>query len=156
MHADALYHRMLDQEKAQKAAEEAGLPIPQFPPIIPKPRSATPSPTTSIPSSLPSPIEPEAAAQSKRLADAVGDGEKAAERDYLTPEARAELEKRIKDQPQAIKELEEKAMRAEAESDAAVGKKVSAILGSGKEKRQERREKGEATVGDTVSGWFGW
>jgi hypothetical protein len=153
MHADTLYHRMLDQEKAQKEAEEAGLPIPQFPPIVPKPRSAVPSPT---PSSLPSPTEHEVPAQTRRAADS---GEVAAEgkqRDYLTPEARAELKKRMKDKPEAVRELEEKAMRAEAESDASVAKRVLVLQGSAKEQRQRRRDNGEATVGDSISGWFGW
>jgi len=154
MHADTLYHRMLDQEKAQKEAEEAGLPIPQFPPIIPKPRSAVPSAAT--PSSLPSPTEREAAAQTRRSPDAVGSVEEGKQRDYLTPEARAELKKRMKDKPEAVRELEEKAMRAEAESDASVAKRVLALQGSAKEQRQRRRDKGEATVGDSISGWFGW
>lgn len=154
MHADTLYHRMLDQEKAQKEAEEAGLPIPQFPPIIPKPRSAVPSPAT--PSFLPSPIGPEAAAITRKSPDAVGVVKEGKQRDYLTPEARAELKKRMKDQPEAVRELEEKAMRAEAESDASVAKRVLALQGSAKEQRQRRRDKGEATVGDSISGWFGW
>jgi len=55
-----------------------------------------------------------------------------------------------------VRELEEKAMRAEAESDASVAKRVLALQGSAKEQRQRRRENGEATVGDSISGWFGW
>lgn len=153
MHADTLYHRMLDQEKAQKEAEEAGLPIPQFPPIIPKATAAVQSPA---PSSLPSPVEPEAAAQTRSAVDVSERAEEGKKRDYLTPEARAELKKRMKDKPEVVRELEEKAMRAEAESDASVAKRVIALQGSAKEQRQARRAKGEATVGDTVSGWFGW
>lgn len=147
MHADTLYHRMLDQERQQKEAEEAGLPIPQFPPIIPKPRAAGSS------ASLPSPIEPEPVAQSRAQADALGVADKIAQ---LTPEARAELKKRMKDKPDAVRELEERAMLAEAESDASVAKQVSKLQGSGREERRKRREKGEATISDTVSGWFGW
>ena len=145
MHADTLYHRMLDQERAQKEAEEAGLPIPQFPPILQKPRSAA-----SAPSSVPAPVEREAAAQTRMP------GYKTAQMDQLTPEARAELKKRIKDQPEVVRELEEEAMLAEAESDVSVAKRVSALQSSGMERRKERREKGEATLGDTISGWFGW
>ena len=145
MHADTLYHRMLDQEKAQKEAEEAGLPIPQFPPMLQKPRSAA-----SAPPPVPASVEPKAAAQTRRPA------EEMAQMDHLTPEARAELKKRMKDQPEVVRELEEKAMLAEAESDVSVAKRVSALQSSGMEKRKERREKGEATLGDTVSGWFGW
>lgn len=154
MHADTLYHRMRDQEKAQKEAEEAGLPIPQFPPIIPSSRSAVPNPIK--PSSLPSPIEPEATAQTRKPSDAIAVVGEGKQRDYLRPEARAELQKRIKDKPEVVRELEEKAMRAEAESDASVARRVMALQGSAKEQRQRRRDKGEATVGDSISGWFGW
>ena len=145
MHADTLYHRMLDQEKAQKEAEKAGLPIPQFPPILQKPRSAA-----SAPASVPAPLEPEPAAQTSLPV------QKVAQMNHLTPEARAELKKRMKDKPEVVRELEQKAMLAEAESDVSVAKRVSALQSSGMERRKERREKGEATLGDTISGWFGW
>lgn len=150
MHADTLYHRMLDQETAQKEAEEKGLPIPKFPPIIPKPRSA------ATPSSLPSPIAAEAAAQTRASAESVDPAAKGQKWELLTPEARAELEKRMKDKPETIRELEERAMIAEAESDASVVKRVAALQTTDLERRRERREKGEASIGDTVSGWLGW
>lgn len=34
MHADTLYHRMLDQEEAIEAAKAEGKPIPVFPPLV--------------------------------------------------------------------------------------------------------------------------
>lgn len=34
MHADTLYHRMLDQEKEIEAAKAEGRPIPSFPPLL--------------------------------------------------------------------------------------------------------------------------
>ncbi|EGY17353.1 hypothetical protein HYQ45_009261 [Verticillium longisporum] len=40
MHADSLYVRMIDQEKAIKGAEERGLPAPEFKNIFPKPENA--------------------------------------------------------------------------------------------------------------------
>lgn len=154
MHADTLYHRMLDQEKAQEAAEAAGLPIPQFPPIIPQ------SPATAPNSALPNtafPAEPEPAAQSRTVMEAVAAAEeKTPQRDYLTPEARAELKKRIKDQPEHVREVEEKAIRAEAESDASVAKTVDRLFSDKRQRRDERRKRGEATLGDTISGWLGW
>ena len=150
MHADTLYHRMLDQEKAIEAAKEAGQPIPSFSPILSQSRS----PAVPSPSSLPSPVSDETAvAQQQQQSQA----KEIAERDFkLTEEARKALKKRTKDQPQIVKELEERAMHAEAESDIGVAKQVSELTKARDEARRRRRENGEATVGDTVSGWFGW
>ena len=62
MHADTLYHRMLEQEAAVNKAKEAGEPIPTFPPILApsgrKPQSfrtatidiAASTPTQQVPS----------------------------------------------------------------------------------------------------------
>ncbi|KAG9230057.1 hypothetical protein BJ875DRAFT_168953 [Amylocarpus encephaloides] len=38
MHADTLYHRMLDQEKAVEEAKAEGRPVPTFPPLFEKPK----------------------------------------------------------------------------------------------------------------------
>ena len=154
MHADALYHRMLDQEKAQKAAKTAGLPIPQFAPIIPHSPTTAPGAT---PASTGFTQEPEPAAQSRTVMEAVAAAEeKAPQRDYLTPEARAELKKRIKDQPAYVREVEEKAMRAEAESDTSIAKQVDRLFSEKQQKRDERIKQGESTLGDTISRWLGW
>lgn len=37
MHADTLYHKMLDQEAATEEAKQENKPIPKFEPLIPKP-----------------------------------------------------------------------------------------------------------------------
>lgn len=54
MHADTLYHRMLTQERAVRDAESAGLPPPQFPPIL------SPSPPASVSTALTDPLSPAA------------------------------------------------------------------------------------------------
>ena len=147
MHADTLYHRMLDQEKAIEAAKEAGQPAPSFAPLLSQPRSAqspakspTPPPSSSPIPDQSAPAEPAAEKEGPRLTDA----------------ARAELRKRTKNQPQLVKELEERAMRAEAESDIGVAERVTDLMTARERARKERREKGQATVGDTISGWLGW
>ncbi|RDW73284.1 putative autophagy protein [Coleophoma cylindrospora] len=40
MHADTLYHRMLEQEKEIEAAKAEGKPIPQFPPLLSRSKPA--------------------------------------------------------------------------------------------------------------------
>ena len=37
MHADTLYHRMLEQEAAIEAAKAEGRPVPAFPPLVTEP-----------------------------------------------------------------------------------------------------------------------
>lgn len=156
MHADTLYHRMLDQEKATEAAKEAGQPIPSFPSLLSKPRPpiTTPSPSTTS-SSPPNPIPDDIAPNKKPEAEA-GSKETIERELTLTKAARKELRKRTKDQSQLVKELEERAMRAEAESDIGVTARVNDLITAREQARKERREKGEATVGDTVSRWLGW
>lgn len=48
MHADKLYNRMLDHEKAVAKAKEAGLPIPVFDSIVPKPVQKGPKPSEEV------------------------------------------------------------------------------------------------------------
>ena len=129
---------MLDQEKAIEAAKQAGQPVPSFPPILSPSRTPVPSPTP------PAAPENDAASQEAKV------------KLRLTKEARDELKKRTKDQPQIVKELEERAMYSEAESDIGVQRRISELTKARDQARKERRERGEATVGDTVSGWFGW
>lgn len=43
----------------------------------------------------------------------------------------------------------------EASHTEVVGRTVKSILGESERKRRERREKGEAGVGDIISSWFG-
>ena len=145
MHADTLYHRMLDQEKAIEAAKQAGQPAPSFPPILSPSRTPVPSPT--LPSSPSAVSDNDTASQAEKDARV---------KLRLTKEARDELKKRTKDQPQIVKELEERAMYSEAESDIGVQRRISELTKARDQARKERRERGEATVGDTVSGWFGW
>ena len=70
----------------------------------------------------------------------------------LKPAAQAALRERLKGMTPAERELEEKSMIMNAQAAGETGKLVTDIIGQ----RQKRREEGKATVGDTVSGWFGW
>lgn len=56
MHADTLYHRMLTQERAIRDAESAGLPPPQFPPIL----SYSSPPSASVSTATMAPLSPAA------------------------------------------------------------------------------------------------
>ena len=160
MHADKLYQRMLEQEKAIEAAKEAGEPIPSFPPLItksdmPAARSKPLTPHLKA-SSSPLPSADESAAASDSTPDEsnleIGDKKGTT----LTDEARKELQERLKNETQLAKEVAERAVQAEVESDDEVRDQVNELRSSQKRGRQERREKGEASVGDIISGWLGW
>lgn len=127
MHADTLYHRMLSQERAIQDAESAGLPPPQFPPIL---------------SSSSSPSSPSASAST-------------AASDLLSSAARKSLEERLKDMPREEAEVEERAAAMEAKQDENVGREIGDLWEGRARERKERRERGETTVGDWVSGLFG-
>lgn len=124
MHADTLYHRMLSQERAIQDAESAGLPPPQFPPIL----SSSPSSSASV-STVTS--------------------------DSLSSAARKSLEERLKDMPREEAEVEERATAMEAKQDENVGREIGGLWEGRARERRERRERGETTVGDWVSGLFG-
>ena len=152
MHADTLYHRMLAQEAAIAEAKAAGLPEPQFAPLLPsvsKPTAATPVPATNdntVTPKVPSP--PTAPASSKDdLPPLMPETQQ-----LLKPAAQAALRERMKGMTPAERELEEKGMIMNAQAATETGKLVTDIIGQ----RQKRREEGTATMGDTVSGWFGW
>ena len=127
MHADTLYHRMLTQERAIEAAKAAGDPVPTFPPIF----SSSPPSSSIAPPSTPD-IDP------------------------LSPAARASLAKRLEKLPPEERELEERSVAMEARAGAETGQQVGTIWAESARKRRERRSKGEATMGDVISGWFGW
>ncbi|TQV96102.1 hypothetical protein V2A60_003449 [Cordyceps javanica] len=48
MHADKLFNRMLDHEKAVAKAKEEGLPIPVFDSVVPKPSRPIPAPAEDV------------------------------------------------------------------------------------------------------------
>ncbi len=130
MHADTLYHRMLAQEKAIEAARAADLPIPTFPPIISPASSTSPNGAPHIP-----PM----------------DGQ-----DRLKPEARAVLNEKLKKMTPEERQLEEHAVAVEAQATEVLGRQIGEIYEDQEKHRKERREKGAATFGDTIAGFFGF
>ena len=151
MHADTLYHRMLAQEAAIEEAKTSGLPTPTFAPILSpeKPQSTSqqlPQPTTLSSSSSSS-------AAAAPIADA-GDAElelSATTKALLRPESQGNLLKRLKELPPSEREVEERSVQMEARASREIGERVREV----EEGRKKRREEGKASVGDTISGWFG-
>ena len=154
MHADTLYHRMLAQEAAVAEAKAAGLPEPTIAPLLPsisKSTASTPVPTTNNTTTTTTP-----AADTPSLPTASSKDDLPTlmpeTQELLKPAAQAALRERLKGMTPVERELEEKGMIMNAQAASETGKLVTDIVGQ----RQKRREGGKATVGDTVSGWFGW
>ena len=148
MHADTLYHRMLAQEAAVAEAKAAGLPEPRFAPILSSvSRATTP---TSVPNDAPAAA---ATAAAPALASKDDLPPLAPETQaLLTPPSQAALRERLKTMTPTERELEERGVIMEARAAGETGKQVTDIMGQ----RKKRRDEGKATMGDTISGWFGW
>ena len=143
MHADTLYHRMLDQERAIEKAKAAGEPIPEFPPIV----ASLPS-TSAAPSTQPSTSSDSTPAAPSKSADP-----KPAQ---LSPKVQAQLAARLKGLSPAERELEEKAIAMEIAAGQILGRQIDQLYERQDKAKRERRARGEETFVDKVSGWFGW
>lgn len=159
MHADTLYHRMLDQERAVEEAKKSNLPIPEFPPLVTEPRSPDPSSTPAPTTSTGQPISASAA----NLLSSAQPMSHDQTRDMylkriLPPEAVAAQEKEWDRKGLSAEEkmLEARAMAMEAEAGLGVADQVGKIMQETKKGKEERRKQGTAGLGDTVSGWLGW
>ena len=170
MHADTLYHRMLAQEAAVADAKAAGLPEPQFPPMLPSVSVSTSSSSSSSSTTTAAPVPandvtaaisalsspPESAPVSSSSSSKDGDDGlpqlMPETQKLLKPSAQAALRERMKDMSPTERELEEKGMLMSVKTNRETGKLMMDI----NEERKKRREEGKATLGDNISAWFGW
>jgi hypothetical protein len=137
MHADTLYHRMLDQEKAIEEAKEAGRPIPTFEPLLSKSKP-------SIASQLPG---EEAAPK------AVGPGQiKPSDLPVATQKS---LKKRLGGLNGEEREVEELAIAAEIKAGEQLAGQLGTIYQKQDDERKQRKEQGRETIGDKLSSLFG-
>ncbi|KAI1392819.1 uncharacterized protein F4822DRAFT_142127 [Hypoxylon trugodes] len=126
LHADTLYQRLLSQEAEVAAAKEEGRPIPTFPPLIPR---------VSI-----------AANQLQQ---------KAQQQEELTKEQQEMLRERLKKVDEEDRPAEEEAIRAEWRAKAEVASRIQDLWKKQDEERKARKERGEETLWDRLSGTFG-
>ena len=158
MHADTLYHRMLTQEAAIEEAKASGLPTPSFGPILSpeKPSSTSqlqqtlniqqPHVTSSAAAAAPAPIAEPLDAESGQYSLS------ATTKALLRPESQEKLLKKLKEMPPSEREVEERSVQMEAQASREISERVKQV----EEGRKRRREEGTASIGDTISGWFGW
>lgn len=77
--------------------------------------------------------------------------------DPLVPSARAALMERLKKLPTAEeREVEERAMTMQARAGMHTATELARLHETQIKERNERRQKGQATMSDTINGWFGF
>lgn len=128
MHADTLYHRMLDQEAAIEAAKAEGKPIPSFPPLVSAPVVGA-APTSS--------------------------GRKLEPSD-LAPSTQTKLKKRLEGLDEKEREVEEQAIKAEIQAGEEVVGSLGRIYQKQLDERKLRKDEGRETMGDRLTSIFKW
>lgn len=133
MHADTLYHRMLDQEEAIEAAKAEGKPIPTFEPLLSARKAA---PVQQIPTKA----APEEQYQPSDL----------------PPNVQERLKKRLEGLEGKERELEEQAITAELRAGEEAATNLANIYQKQEEEKRARKEMGKETMGDKLSSIFGF
>lgn len=158
MHADKLYHQMLEHERLVEEAKKEGRPAPEFDPMSSRTLTAamsgrlsekTTTPTTTPTSSvaldpnIPTPPTP------GRDPDAIPKWN-------VSPELQQEFERRIEGLKGVERALEIKEIEAELEAGKLFGKQIHRAFEEERQNRLARKESGKETIGDTIKRLWGW
>ncbi len=145
MHADRLYHRMLDQEAAVTKAKEEGLPEPKFQSLIGDVKVSAEnvlvdekkegSPVAPVPTQK---AAPPADSPLLKLSDSV----------------QQQIKEKLEGMNGIERELEEKALIAEVTAGQEVNKNLRNIFSKEVAEREKRREDGRETLMDRFSSVF--
>ena len=142
MHADKLYHEMLDREKRIAEAKEAGAEAPAFQPLI------QPDQTTQALG--------ENSAWSRARQSAAAHGNKFANLSSYSPEKQAEIRERIKDMSEQEREVELQLIAAESRAKLEYADKIQDKMEEERQNRADRRDRGRESLGDTIKRLWGW
>lgn len=124
MHADTLYHRMVEQEAAIEKAKEEGRPVPKFAPVVakPAPRSKDSDFDLSV-------MNPELQKKWKEQLEKLPEEERAAEEEAMKAELRAKTEMASKIQGLWQEQAKERETR-KTEGKETVYDKVVGLIGT--------------------------
>ncbi|KAL1894679.1 hypothetical protein Sste5346_005651 [Sporothrix stenoceras] len=140
IHADALFHHMLEQEAAVEKAKAEGKPVPavDFANIaLPKVgATTTANGTTSVTAAV------------KALPPIGSDPS-------IPEDLRKQWSEKLSKMPEAERPAEEAAMRAELAAHAEMSERVTELRAAQAAAREQRKAEGKATIKDRVSGLFG-
>ena len=141
MHADKLYHEMLEREAKMKEAKKAGRETPKLDPLL------QPDVLTKTLG------EKSAYARARERARAAG---LPTNLSAYTPEKQEEIKERVKGMSEQERELELQLIAAETRAQLEYSDQVKERMEEERIHRAQRRERGKETVGDTIKRWWGW
>ncbi|KAI9743637.1 MAG: hypothetical protein M1818_002953 [Claussenomyces sp. TS43310] len=139
MHADTLYHRMLDQEAAIEAAKAEGRSLPSFPPLLSSKKDQRTSALKEAAASAASESSKTQTLDSSELPESV----------------QKQVAKRLDGLNEKEREIEKRAILAELEAGERVVGDLGKIYQKQDEERKVRLEQGKETIGDKLSSLFG-
>jgi hypothetical protein len=141
MHADKLYHDMLDREQAAEEAKKAGIEVPAVSqPLITPESTVAALGTDSV------------YARARQKAGGVT-GLKLS--DY-TPERQEQIKKQLQGLSAEEKELEMQLIAGERMAQVEVAEALKERFEEERRSRADRRDRGRETVGDTIKRLWGW
>ena len=141
MHADRLYHEMLEREKAADEAKKEGKEAPTFQPLIQH------DVTTKALG------EQGAYAKARQRAQAEG---LSTSLSAYAPEKQKEIKERLEGMSEAQREVELQLIAAETRAQLEYTEQIRERMEEERAHRAGRRERGKESVGDTVKRWWGW
>jgi hypothetical protein len=141
MHADKLYHEMLERERTQQEAKEAGLEVPELPPLIQAERTSKALGQDS------------AWARARQTALEKG---MPTNLSAFSPEKQEQIKERIKGMSKEEQELELQLIAGESRAQFEYAEKIAAQLEEERAHRADRRARGKETIGDTIKRLWGW
>lgn len=154
MHADRLYERMLEQERAVEEAKARGEEPPVFESIMSK---------ENVAAAMKGEVAPVVVVKQEKM-----DAEKAREVEErklaesldemrgLSPKMRKEFEERVRKLSGVERELEIRAIQGEFAESKSIAKQVEALFEEEKVKRLGRQSEGHETIGDRIKRMWGW
>lgn len=139
MHADALYHRMLDQEAEIEKCKAEGRSVPAFPSLFE-------NSTYKIPV-----YPPKAQPTAATAAAGAGTGEPGKQDPYEPSQAIVESwQEKLANLPEPERMAEEEALRAEHRAKAIMAKNLQELWNEQSKEREQRRAEGKETIGDKI------
>jgi hypothetical protein len=141
MHADKLYHEMLEREKTMNEAKGKGQETAALPPLI-SPEEATKA-------------LGEQSAFARARQQALEEGFSAQLSSY-TPEKQKEIKERLKGMNEQERQMELQLVAAETRAQLEMASKIRDVMEEERQHRADRRERGKETLGDTLKKWGGW
>lgn len=124
MHADKLYHQMIDQERAAAQAEKEGKPLPKYEPLI-----------------------PQQAVKDAKAAEESGAA-------LMSEAAKKRVKDKLDKMDKRERDAEKAAIEAEIEAKAVMVAKIKDLWKEQEVEREERKARGEETYWDKTASFF--